>query len=100
MQRQAVRELPAGESMSVPTDRRASPRLSVVAPCYNEEQGLEEFHRRMSAAAVDAVGSDYELILLNDGSGDRTWSIMADMVERDPRLVAVNLSRRHGHQLA
>src|ERR1700728_229825 len=86
--------------MSVPTDVPARPLLSVVAPCYNEEAGLEEFHRRMSAAAVDAVGGDCEFILLNDGSTDRTWPIMADLVRRDPHLVAVNLSRRHGHQLA
>jgi polyisoprenyl-phosphate glycosyltransferase len=81
-------------------DARISPRLSIVAPCYNEQAGLEEFHRRMSAAAHDTVGSDYELILLNDGSTDRTWPILADLVRRDPHVVAVNLSRRHGHQLA
>ena len=81
-------------------DERRSPRLSIVAPCYNEEEGLEEFHRRMTAAAKDTVGADYEFILLNDGSSDRTWSIMADLVSRDPNVVAVNLSRRHGHQLA
>jgi dolichol-phosphate mannosyltransferase len=86
--------------MSVPSDARTSPRLSIVAPCYDEEAGVEEFHRRMSAAAADTVGSDYEFILLNDGSSDRTWSIMADVVRRDPHVVAVNLSRRHGHQLA
>jgi polyisoprenyl-phosphate glycosyltransferase len=86
--------------MSGPLDARACPRLSIVAPCYNEEAGLEQFHRRMSAAAAEAVGSDYEFVLLNDGSSDRTWSIMTDLVRRDPRVVAVNLSRRHGHQLA
>ncbi len=86
--------------MSVPSDARARPQLSIVAPCYNEEGGLEEFHRRMTAAAKDTVGTDYELILLNDGSNDRTWSIMVDLVRRDPQLVAVNLSRRHGHQRA
>ena len=86
--------------MPVPLDASASPRLSIVAPCYNEEEGLEEFHRRMTTAAKDTVAFDYELILLNDGSSDRTWSIMADLVRRDPRVVAVNLSRRHGHQLA
>jgi len=86
--------------MPVVADRRASPRLSVVAPCYNEEEGLEEFYRRTSAAAQETAGSDYELVLLNDGSNDRTWAIMADLVRRDPHVVAVNLSRRHGHQLA
>src|ERR1700726_1553850 len=87
-------------SMPVPLDVRASPRLSIVAPCYNEEAGLEEFYRRMTEAAQETAGSDYEFVLLNDGSRDRTWAIMADLVRRDPRVVAVNLSRRHGHQLA
>ena len=80
-------------------DARNRPVLSIVAPCFNEEQGVEEFHRRMTAAAQATVGSDYELILLNDGSTDHTWAIMADLVRRDPRVVAINLSRRHGHQL-
>jgi glycosyltransferase involved in cell wall biosynthesis len=86
--------------MPVALDTRASPRLSIVAPCYNEEAGLEEFHRRMTAAAAETAGSDYELVLLNDGSTDRTWPIMTGLAQRDPHVVAVNLSRRHGHQLA
>ena len=86
--------------MPVALDTRASPRLSIVAPCYNEEAGLEEFYRRTTAAAQETVGSDYELVLLNDGSADRTWSIMAGLAQRDPHVVAINLSRRHGHQLA
>lgn len=81
-------------------EARARPLLSIVAPCFNEEQGLEEFHRRMTAAARDTAGADYELVLLNDGSSDRTWAIMTDLARRDPNVVAVNLSRRHGHQLA
>ncbi len=86
--------------MPVALDTRASPRLSIVAPCYNEEAGLDEFYRRTTAAAEATAGSDYELVLLNDGSIDRTWSIMAGLAQRDPHVVAVNLSRRHGHQLA
>ena len=81
-------------------DARVSPRLSIVAPCYNEEAGLEEFYHRMTAAAQATAGSDYEFVLLNDGSSDRTWAIMADLVRHDPHVVAVNLARRHGHQLA
>ena len=87
-------------SVPLPPDARARPRLSIVAPCYNEEAGLEEFHRRMTAAAKDTAGADYELILVNDGSIDRTWAIMLELAARDPQLVAVNLSRRHGHQRA
>jgi dolichol-phosphate mannosyltransferase len=84
----------------MPQEPAARPRLSIVAPCYNEEDGLEEFHRRVTAAAKQAVGEDYELVLLNDGSRDGTWAILRKLVSSDPRLVVVNMSRRHGHQLA
>lgn len=74
--------------------------LSIVVPCFNEEACLKELHQRLSAVARSAVGSDYELLLVNDGSRDRTWPIMQQLAEQDPNLVAVNLSRNHGHQLA
>ena len=66
----------AEEADEVVLDARVSPRLSIVAPCYNEEAGLGEFYRRMTAAAQATAGSDYEFVLLNDGSSDRTWAIM------------------------
>ena len=76
------------------------PALSIVVPCYNEEACLTALHERLSAAAHSAVGTDYELVLVNDGSGDRSWPMMRQLVAEDPRVVAVNLSRNHGHQLA
>ena len=74
--------------------------LSIVVPCFNEEPCLVELHRRLSAAARAAVVDDYELVLVNDGSRDGSWATMQQLAEDDPRLVAVNLSRNHGHQLA
>ena len=74
--------------------------LSIVVPCFNEEQCLPELHRRLSAAAQVAFGEDYELVLVNDGSRDRSWDIMQRLSSADPHVVAVNLSRNHGHQLA
>jgi polyisoprenyl-phosphate glycosyltransferase len=76
------------------------PALSVVVPCFNEEESLAELHRRVSAAAREAVGEGYELVLVNDGSRDATWRVMQALAANDPHLVAVNLSRNHGHQLA
>ncbi|MEO6432900.1 MAG: glycosyltransferase family 2 protein [Sphingomicrobium sp.] len=75
-------------------------RLSIVIPCFNEEACLPELHQRVSAAAHAAVGENYELVLVNDGSRDGSWAIMQGLAARDPCLVAVNLSRNHGHQLA
>lgn len=80
--------------------RKSSPKLSIVAPCYNEQDGIEEFHRRIGAAAKELVGEDYELLFVNDGSRDATWAVMRKLVACDPRLVLINLARRHGHQLA
>jgi dolichol-phosphate mannosyltransferase len=74
--------------------------LSIVVPCFNEEGCLGELHRRLSAAAAAVVGDAYEIVLINDGSKDRTWPIMQELAEQDPHLVASNLSRNHGHQLA
>ncbi len=89
--------------MSVATlDRHdsMSPRLSVVAPCYNEEEGLPEFVRRVTETCVANVGASYEIVLVNDGSRDKTWSIMQNLSANDPHIVAINLSRNYGHQIA
>jgi dolichol-phosphate mannosyltransferase len=75
-------------------------RISIVVPCFNEQDCLAELHQRLSAAARQAVGDDYELVLVNDGSRDSSWQTMQRLAAEDPRLVAVNLSRNHGHQLA
>ena len=76
------------------------PKLSIVVPCYNEEGCLEMLHARVSAAAKAAVGEDYEIVLINDGSRDKSWQVMQQLSAGDQRLVAINLSRNHGHQLA
>lgn len=73
--------------------------LSVVVPCYNEEACLDELHERLSAVAKTAVGSDYEIVLINDGSKDRSWDVITRLAA-DPHLTGLNLSRNHGHQLA
>ncbi len=74
--------------------------LSLVVPCFNEEACLAELHQRLGAAAREVAGDDYELVFVNDGSRDQSWLMMQRMAEGDPHLVAVNLSRNHGHQLA
>ena len=86
--------------MKTPRPKRRAVQVSVVVPCYNEEAGLGEFHRRVTAACVSAVGDSYELILVNDGSRDGTWETIAQLSQEDPHIIGVNLSRNHGHQLA
>ncbi|MFZ3485236.1 glycosyltransferase family 2 protein [Sphingomonas sp. 3-13AW] len=76
------------------------PALSIVIPCYNEEACLEALHARVSAAARAAVGASHEIVLVNDGSRDGSWPVMQRIAAADPCVVAINLSRNHGHQLA
>jgi dolichol-phosphate mannosyltransferase len=74
--------------------------LSVTIPCYNEEAGLPELHRRVTAAARKAVGDDYEIVLVNDGSRDGTWEAIQALSTTDEHVVGVDLSRNFGHQAA
>ena len=75
-------------------------KLSIVVPCFNEEACLDTLHERLSSAASGTFGDDYEILLVNDGSKDRSWPMMQALAAKNPHLVAVNLSRNHGHQLA
>jgi len=74
--------------------------LSIVVPCFNEEACLGPLHERLGNAARATAGEDYEIVLVNDGSRDATWPMMQRMAAEDAHVVAVNLSRNHGHQLA
>ncbi len=76
------------------------PRLSVAVPCFNEEGSLQHLYVRLTAVCSRIVGNDYEIVLINDGSRDRSLPMMRQLVEMDGHVVAVNLSRNHGHQLA
>ncbi|MEM9262651.1 MAG: glycosyltransferase family 2 protein [Pseudomonadota bacterium] len=75
-------------------------KLSVVIPCYNEEPGLDELCRRVVAICEATVETSFEVILIDDGSKDRTRAMIAEWHGKDPRIVGVFLSRNHGHQLA
>ncbi len=76
------------------------PKLSIVVPCFNEEACLAALHERLGAAARTTFGGSYEIVLVNDGSTDRSWPMMAQIAAFDDHVVAVDLSRNHGHQLA
>lgn len=75
-------------------------KLTIVVPCFNEDSTLLQLHRRVTLSVEETVGRDFELILVNDGSRDNTWLTMSRLADADPRVVAVNLSRNHGHQIA
>lgn len=84
----------AGEE---PQAQRTLSLLSVVAPAYNEEAVLEEFHRRVVEALA---GVEFELMLVDDGSTDQTPEILDRLEATDPRVRVIALSRNFGHQAA
>jgi len=75
------------------------PTISIVAPVYNEEQVLRELYRRV-AAVMDETGESWELVLVDDGSRDRSAQIIADLHEVDPRVNGISFSRNFGFQVA
>jgi dolichol-phosphate mannosyltransferase len=73
--------------------------ISVVAPCHNEQECIDEFYRRMRRV-LEATEKTYEMVFVNDGSSDRTAEKLVELQRLDQNVVIVDLSRNHGHQLA
>jgi polyisoprenyl-phosphate glycosyltransferase len=71
--------------------------LSVVAPVYNEEGTLDKFYSRVCEALE---GLRFELVLVDDGSSDRSPALLSELASNDPRVHVVFLSRNFGHQTA
>lgn len=77
------------------------PYISVVIPTYNEEEILPElFHRVNNVLNNSANIGDYEIILVNDGSADRSMEVMLELCQHNPKLKVIELSRNFGHQVA
>jgi polyisoprenyl-phosphate glycosyltransferase len=80
-------------------------RLSVVVPCFNEEEVLPETIKRLRAlldrmSESGVVSADSQLIFVDDGSRDRTWEIIREHNQLDSRVGGVKLSGNRGHQAA
>lgn len=73
--------------------------ISVVVPCDNESRVLPLLYERLTAAASD-WGDEFEVIVVDDGSDERIWSLVRELHEYDPRWKAVRFSRNFGHQPA
>jgi glycosyltransferase involved in cell wall biosynthesis len=79
--------------------RRDGQRLSVVVPCYNEQEVLPEFHRRL-AAVMAQLAMPWEVVYVNDGSSDGTLRIMRELQAAQPEVAIVDLSRNFGKEIA
>ena len=75
------------------------PIYSLVIPIYNEEENIMEMYRRLHHV-MEQLDGDVELILIDDGSRDRSLSMMRELHHRDHRVHYLSLARNFGHQIA
>ena len=75
-------------------------KLDIVIPIYNEEENLGELQRRIRDACSRIEECDWQVLYVNDGSSDRSLSIMLEQHRTDPRFRVLDLSRNFGHQAA
>ena len=79
--------------------------LYIVVPCYNEEEVLPETARRLKEKmehliAAGRISEESRVLFVNDGSRDKTWSMIEGLHRADRRFSGVNLTRNRGHQNA
>jgi polyisoprenyl-phosphate glycosyltransferase len=75
------------------------PSLSVIVPCFNEEDVLPQLFQRLDGA-LSRCTPDYEVVCVDDGSRDRTWQLLHSQHESDPRWRVLSFARNFGHQAA
>jgi undecaprenyl-phosphate 4-deoxy-4-formamido-L-arabinose transferase len=95
---------PMAETETLPAPDEAlahagAPAVSLVVPVYNEQDSLEEVYRQASAA-LESLGRPYEIIVVDDGSRDGTWSVLERLHAGDAQLRAVQLKRNFGQHPA
>jgi polyisoprenyl-phosphate glycosyltransferase len=75
------------------------PKYSLIIPIYNEEETIPELYRRVGAV-MDSLDDSVELILVNDGSRDRSLKLIRELQEKDARVCYISFARNFGHQAA
>ncbi|GAB4334231.1 MAG: glycosyltransferase family 2 protein [Phototrophicales bacterium] len=75
------------------------PTYSIIAPIYNEEGNIQLLYERI-AAVMEQTNEPWELVMVNDGSRDRSLELMLSLAHSDPRVKIINFARNFGHQIA
>ena len=78
---------------------KQKPRYSVIAPVFNEVDGLGEFYKVLKSV-MDTVGEAWELLLVDDGSTDGSREVTLDLAAKDNHIVPLIFTRNFGHQIA
>src|SRR5580692_9070787 len=75
------------------------PTLSIVVPCYNEQESIHACHAKLTEV-LSALKESYEIVYVDDGSRDKTAELLEQIHTHDAHVVVVRLSRNFGHQPA
>jgi len=75
------------------------PTLSLVIPCFNEEEVVPELDRRLRLL-LDTLGETWEVVFIDDGSKDKTLAMLEELAGSEPRYRILSCSRNFGHQFA
>ncbi len=85
--------------MIIPYSVMSKITYSIVIPIYNEEENIPELYQRL-LKIIHRLEGEVELILVDDGSGDRSLQLMAEIHQQDSRVRYLSLARNFGHQIA
>lgn len=82
-----------------------APRLFIVIPCYNEQEVLPItapmfLEKIKGLTAAGKISEDSRVLFVNDGSKDKTWSIIEELAKSDEHFIGISQSRNRGHQAA
>src|SRR3990170_1231320 len=75
------------------------PHLSIIVPLYNEEESIHLLYERIRKAC-DSLGLPYEVVFIDDGSRDRTFTILEEVHRQDGRVKAVRFRKNYGQTAA
>lgn len=80
-------------------NKKSKEKISIIVPCYNEEEALPYFYEEMTKV-LSSLDADYEICLVNDGSKDNTLQVMKQLSEKDKHITYLSFSRNFGKESA
>lgn len=73
-------------------------KISIIVPCYNEEESLPIFYKEIDKISKEMKVVDFEFLFINDGSRDKTLNILREMAKKDKRVRYISFSRNFGKE--
>lgn len=75
-------------------------KISLIIPCYNEEESLSPFYKELNRVTAEMADYDFEMLFIDDGSKDKTLSILKNLAEEDKRVKYISFSKNFGKESA